>query len=209
MPGGCRTRPVARRQDGRPRVGSTERPTRGRTAQAVRERPGDRARWPRRADRLRSRAPSRRRRGLSHELSSTCDAADRSRPHPTCEHRPRGEPSDRECGPPRHVGESAVVVLSNDYWQNQFGGDPDVVDRTLVVNGQALTIIGVAPAGFSGVVVGQRPQVFVPLTLRWSVARRSGTRQSDHRRGFKGGDRIRSRSAAGEPWETRLPRCGR
>jgi hypothetical protein len=32
--------------------------------------------------------------------------------------------------------------------------------------GQTLTIIGVAPAGFSGVVVGQRPQVFVPLTLR-------------------------------------------
>ena len=79
---------------------------------------------------------------------------------------PQDEPS---------LGESAVVVLSHDYWQNQFGGDPSVVDQTLVVNGQTLTIIGVAPAGFSGVVVGQRPQVFVPLTLRWSVARRSGT----------------------------------
>jgi predicted permease len=79
---------------------------------------------------------------------------------------PQDEPS---------LGESAVVVLSHDYWQNQFGGDPSVVDQTLVVNGQALTIIGVAPAGFSGVVVGQRPQVFVPLTLRWSVVRRSGT----------------------------------
>jgi putative ABC transport system permease protein len=86
------------------------------------------------------------------------------------------------------VGGSSVVVLSHEYWQNQFDLDQSVVGQTLVVNGQRLTIIGVAPAGFSGVVIGQRPQVFVPLTLRWSVARRSSTVQAQvaalDRRGY-------------------------
>ena len=38
---------------------------------------------------------------------------------------------------------------------------------TAHVNGQSLTIVGVAPEGFSGTIPGFRPQVFVPLTLRW------------------------------------------
>ncbi len=65
------------------------------------------------------------------------------------------------------VGEGHVAVLSHDYWQNDFGGDPQVVGRSLVVNGQTLTVIGVAPEDFTGTTYGQRPQVFVPLTLRW------------------------------------------
>jgi hypothetical protein len=35
------------------------------------------------------------------------------------------------------------------------------------VNGHPLTVIGVAPRGFSSMAFGVRPQVFVPLTLRW------------------------------------------
>jgi predicted permease len=64
------------------------------------------------------------------------------------------------------IGESAVVVLSHDYWSSQFGADENVVGRTLTVNGQALTIIGVAPEGFAGTTIGVRPKVFVPVTLR-------------------------------------------
>ncbi|HEX7081494.1 MAG TPA: ABC transporter permease [Gammaproteobacteria bacterium] len=63
------------------------------------------------------------------------------------------------------IGESAVAVLSYDYWQTQLGGDPNVIGETLTVNGQALEIIGVAPAGFTGTTLGVRSQVFVPLTL--------------------------------------------
>jgi putative ABC transport system permease protein len=69
-------------------------------------------------------------------------------------------------GDDRAVGESRVVVLSHDSWRNRFGGDPGVVDRSLIVNGQALTIVGVAPAGFHGTTLGSRPEVFVPITLR-------------------------------------------
>jgi predicted permease len=65
------------------------------------------------------------------------------------------------------VGEGRVAVLSFDYWQNNFGGDRDVPGQILTVNGQPMTIIGVAPEGFSGSSLGNRPQVYVPLTMRW------------------------------------------
>src|SRR6056297_1168352 len=65
------------------------------------------------------------------------------------------------------IGEGHVAVLSHAYWQNALGADPGVIGRTLIVNGQSLEIIGVAPEGFTGTSFGPGPQVFVPLTLRW------------------------------------------
>ncbi|MEX2661223.1 MAG: ABC transporter permease, partial [Vicinamibacterales bacterium] len=64
------------------------------------------------------------------------------------------------------VGESAVVVLSHDYWTRRFGQRGDVIDQTMVVNGQTLTIIGVTPPRFDGTTLGAKPEVFVPITLR-------------------------------------------
>jgi predicted permease len=87
---------------------------------------------------------------------------------------PRDEPK---------LNESAVIVLSHDYWQNRFGGDPDIVNKTLSVNGEQLTIIGVAPAGFSGTIIGARPEVFVPLTLGWRV-RPTASRNEEDRRAY-------------------------
>ena len=64
------------------------------------------------------------------------------------------------------VGESLVAVLSHGYWLSRFDGNPAVVNETLIVNGQHLTIVGVAPAGFEGTTLGSKPQLFVPITLR-------------------------------------------
>jgi predicted permease len=64
------------------------------------------------------------------------------------------------------VGESLVVVLSHAYWTTRFNRDPNVLNDTLIVNGQHLTIVGVGPEGFDGTTLGARPQVFVPITLR-------------------------------------------
>jgi predicted permease len=66
----------------------------------------------------------------------------------------------------RLVGQSEVVVLSHAYWLSRFGGNPNILNDTLVVNGHRLTIVGVAPRGFEGTTLGQRTQVFVPITLR-------------------------------------------
>ncbi len=45
-------------------------------------------------------------------------------------------------------GNNRVVVLSNDFWQRRFGGDPGVIDRTVTLNGEPYMIVGVMPADF-------------------------------------------------------------
>jgi predicted permease len=65
----------------------------------------------------------------------------------------------------RVVGESHVVVLSHAYWQTRFAASPSVLNDTLIVNGQSLTIVGVAPRDFTGTTLGNTPQIFVPITL--------------------------------------------
>ena len=62
-------------------------------------------------------------------------------------------------------GQAESVVLSDAYWQSEFGGDPGVLGRTLTVNEVPLTIVGVAPRGFHGTAVSARPSVFVPITI--------------------------------------------
>jgi predicted permease len=66
----------------------------------------------------------------------------------------------------RTPGESHVVVLSHAYWQSRFGSDPSVVNQTIIVNGQTMTIVGVAPRGFTGTTIGVKPDVFAPITMR-------------------------------------------
>ena len=58
-----------------------------------------------------------------------------------------------------------IVILSHDYWNTHFGADPEVVNQTLVVNGELLTIVGVTPKRFTGTTVIDVPQVFVPLAM--------------------------------------------
>jgi putative ABC transport system permease protein len=41
-----------------------------------------------------------------------------------------------------------LVVISHDFWQNQFGGDPQVIGRTLRLYGKPYTIVGVTPPEF-------------------------------------------------------------
>jgi putative ABC transport system permease protein len=47
-------------------------------------------------------------------------------------------------------GTAPIVVLSYRYWQRRFGGDPALIGRTITLNGRAFTVIGVAPATFTG-----------------------------------------------------------
>ena len=66
----------------------------------------------------------------------------------------------------RNIGNHFVTVLSHDYWATRLGANPAVLNETIIVNGQALTIVGVAPRGFGGTTLGSEPKVFVPLTMR-------------------------------------------
>lgn len=58
-----------------------------------------------------------------------------------------------------------VAVLSHEAWRGRFGGDPGVVGRELHINGQALTVIGVAEEGFHGALLGARPVAWMPVGL--------------------------------------------
>src|SRR2546428_4763025 len=64
------------------------------------------------------------------------------------------------------IGTNYLTVLAYGYWQSHFGSDPGVLGRPLRVNGQALTIVGVAPRDFQGTTLGVRPLVFVPISMR-------------------------------------------
>jgi len=58
-----------------------------------------------------------------------------------------------------------VAVISDRFWRRHFGGSPDVVGRTLRLNGLALTIVGVTPASFLGLEVGAAFDVAVPMAI--------------------------------------------
>jgi putative ABC transport system permease protein len=47
-------------------------------------------------------------------------------------------------------GAAPTVVLAHRYWQRRFGGDPSLVGGPITLNGRSFTVIGVAPATFTG-----------------------------------------------------------
>jgi len=58
-----------------------------------------------------------------------------------------------------------AAVISHAYWERQFALAPDVLGRTLAMNGTVLTIVGVAPRAFTGDTVGQPVDVWIPAAL--------------------------------------------
>jgi predicted permease len=64
------------------------------------------------------------------------------------------------------AGAGQVIVLSYGYWTRHFGADSGILNKTLIVNGTGMTVVGVARAGFTGVQVGQTPDIFIPITMK-------------------------------------------
>lgn len=62
----------------------------------------------------------------------------------------------------------AVAVLSAEYWTSVYGANPDVLGRTVEVEGFGYTIVGVAPAGFTGVDLG-KVDFWLPLRVGSTV----------------------------------------
>lgn len=63
----------------------------------------------------------------------------------------------------RAPGGAPVIVISHAYWLTRFGGDRSVIGRSVRLNGVPLTIIGVTPSWFTGDIVGQRNDVWIPI----------------------------------------------
>ncbi|HYL05235.1 MAG TPA: ADOP family duplicated permease [Thermoanaerobaculia bacterium] len=62
-------------------------------------------------------------------------------------------------------GASPVAVISHHLWQSRFGGGAGILGRTVKLNGTAFTVVGVAPASFTGVLVGIPSDVWLPNAL--------------------------------------------
>ncbi|HSU59858.1 MAG TPA: ABC transporter permease [Bryobacteraceae bacterium] len=62
-------------------------------------------------------------------------------------------------------GAGPVIVLSNDFWQAEFGGAADIIGRKLLINQHPMTIVGVAAAPFHGVDVGAVPALWIPASM--------------------------------------------
>jgi predicted permease len=56
-----------------------------------------------------------------------------------------------------------AVILGQDFWQNRLSGDPDIVGKTLTLDGVPHDVVGIAPAAFGGHLGAQDAELFVPL----------------------------------------------
>ncbi len=73
-------------------------------------------------------------------------------------------------GDVRGPGDAPVTVISDALWARHFDRDPEVVGRTVLVNGTPVTVIGVAPAIFQGSVPSLAVDLWLPITQPALVA---------------------------------------
>lgn len=65
----------------------------------------------------------------------------------------------------RVPGSGAVIVLSDAYWTREFNRDPKAVGRTVSLNHVPMTIVGVMPPAFTGDIVAQTPDLWIPISM--------------------------------------------
>jgi putative ABC transport system permease protein len=57
---------------------------------------------------------------------------------------------------------NSVVIITYSLWQRRFGGDPNIINKTITINGFVRTVVGVMPEGFNFPRAGQ---VYAPLEM--------------------------------------------
>jgi putative ABC transport system permease protein len=78
----------------------------------------------------------------------------------------RGFMPDEDNSPGSHP----VAVITYRFWEHEFGSDPAVLGKTLKLNGESLTIVGVAPKGFRDFeYLGANLHVWVPISMLYRV----------------------------------------
>ncbi len=71
--------------------------------------------------------------------------------------------------PNQALNSDPYIVLGHGLWKRRFGSDPNVVGRTVNLNGHPFTVIGVMPRGFYGTIVGINAEYFVPMMMQPQV----------------------------------------
>ena len=73
-------------------------------------------------------------------------------------------------GDEKELVSSPAVLISENYWQKRFGGDPGIVGRAIRLNGAAVTIMGITPRDYVGTTIGV-PDFWVPLSIEPQIHR--------------------------------------
>jgi len=68
----------------------------------------------------------------------------------------------------------AVVILGDGLWRRRFGADPSIVNRTIQLNARTFTVIGIMPAGFTG--VSDTAQLWIPFAMSGTPFDNRGSR---------------------------------
>jgi hypothetical protein len=71
-------------------------------------------------------------------------------------------------------GRGKVVVLSDSIWRRRFGQDRSIVGKTVMLDGNPLTVVGILPANFSFSAGNPAPELLVPVELRPDPDRTAG-----------------------------------
>jgi len=82
-------------------------------------------------------------------------------------------------GDDRRQHPEAVAVLSYAFWKTRFALDPRAVGRTLTLNDTPLTVVGVAPEGFTGFEIGAAPDLWFPLQMLPAFAHIDAAQMND------------------------------
>jgi predicted permease len=62
-------------------------------------------------------------------------------------------------------GSDPVLVLGYSYWQSRFGGDRSIIGKTVLVDGHEITIVGVAPKDFHGLLPPLDMEGYIPISM--------------------------------------------
>jgi predicted permease len=73
-------------------------------------------------------------------------------------------------------GRNPVAVISNSLWQRRFNSDPDLIGKTITLNDQSLTVIGIAPSQYTGMIRGLGSEIWIPAAMLPSVEKTIGDR---------------------------------
>lgn len=71
------------------------------------------------------------------------------------------EPADAQ-----GLNSDPLVVLSYGFWQRRFAADATIIGKTIEINRHSFTVIGIAPRGFRGAIVGIAAEYWVPMMMQ-------------------------------------------
>jgi putative ABC transport system permease protein len=65
-----------------------------------------------------------------------------------------------------------VAVISHSLWQRRFNSDPELVGKTVTLNDQSLTVIGIAPPQYTGMIRGLSSEIWIPMAMMPAIDKR-------------------------------------